>query len=233
MKGPCRSLRPPPRIRLCLPNLLRPTVFKPQRTSHPEPPQQWHPLAVLAAPGAKSWTRCAACLGGPPRSSLGGFERAPLPSAICALASSCYSLRTCPPGLPCCSPPSSCCCWRVTAFSSNTLPPTPSSSGRFSSTYASCSWVRPCVYLFRHFFVLVGSGKSKDEIGAYYFQTRSSLATSYLPDLAGGKWEEWLKDWEIASTDDNERLDSRPAARPPTARIGGPDRSCRRSSTRS
>jgi len=140
MKGPCRSLRPPPRIRLCLPNLLRPTVFKPQRTSHPEPPQQWHPLAVLAAPGAKSWTRCAACLGGPPRSSLGGFERAPLPSAICALASSCYSLRTCPSGLPCCSPPPSCCCWRVTAFSSNTLPPTPSSSGRFSSIYASCSW---------------------------------------------------------------------------------------------
>jgi len=53
----------------------------------------------------------------------------------------------------------------------------------------------------------VGSGKSTDEIGAYYFQTRSSLATSYLPDLAGGKWEEWRKDWVIASTDDNERLD--------------------------
>jgi len=93
--------------------------------------------------------------------------------------------------------------------------------------------VRPCIDLFRHFFILVGSGKSKDEIGAYYFQTRSSLATSYLPDLVGGKWEEWRKDWVIASTDDNERLDCRPAARPPTARIGGPDRSCRRSSTRS
>jgi len=53
----------------------------------------------------------------------------------------------------------------------------------------------------------VGSGKSKDEIGAYYFQTRSSLAMSYLPDLARGKWEEWRKDWLIASTDDNERLD--------------------------
>ena len=29
--------------------------------------------------------------------------------------------------------------------------------------------VRPCVILFRHFFVLVKSGKSKDEVGAYYF----------------------------------------------------------------
>ena len=35
--------------------------------------------------------------------------------------------------------------------------------------------VRPCVLLFRHFFQLVKSGKGKDEVGAYYFQTRSDL----------------------------------------------------------
>ena len=35
--------------------------------------------------------------------------------------------------------------------------------------------VQPCVILFRHFFILVKSGKGKDEVGAYYFQTRSDL----------------------------------------------------------
>ena len=29
--------------------------------------------------------------------------------------------------------------------------------------------VRPCIILFRHFFILVKSGKSKDEVWAYYF----------------------------------------------------------------
>ena len=38
--------------------------------------------------------------------------------------------------------------------------------------------VRPCVILFRHFFILVKSGKSKDEVGAYYLQTRSDLGES-------------------------------------------------------
>jgi hypothetical protein len=32
--------------------------------------------------------------------------------------------------------------------------------------------VRPCTSLFRHFFVLAPSGKSKDEVGTYYFQMR-------------------------------------------------------------
>ena len=47
--------------------------------------------------------------------------------------------------------------------------------------------VRPCIILFRHFFVLVKSGKGKDEVGAYYFQTRSDLRTPYIPGLTGGK----------------------------------------------
>jgi hypothetical protein len=29
--------------------------------------------------------------------------------------------------------------------------------------------VRPCIAIFRHFYALVGSGRSKREIGAYYF----------------------------------------------------------------
>jgi hypothetical protein len=66
--------------------------------------------------------------------------------------------------------------------------------------------VRPCVILFRHFFVLVKSGKGKDEVGAYYFQTRSDLRTPYIPGLTGGKWEEWRKEWVIATTEANERL---------------------------
>ena len=66
--------------------------------------------------------------------------------------------------------------------------------------------VRPCVILFRHFFVLVKSGKGKDEVGAYYFQTRSDLPTPYIPGLTGGKWEEWRKEWVIATTEANERL---------------------------
>jgi hypothetical protein len=32
--------------------------------------------------------------------------------------------------------------------------------------------VRPCVAIFRHFYALVGSRRSKSEIGAYYFQLR-------------------------------------------------------------
>jgi len=66
--------------------------------------------------------------------------------------------------------------------------------------------VRPCVLLFRHFFQLVMSGKSKDEVGAYYFQTRSDLRSPYIPRLNGGKWEEWCKEWVIATTEANERL---------------------------
>ena len=82
--------------------------------------------------------------------------------------------------------------------------------------------VRPCVILFRHFFVLVKSGKGKDEVGAYYFQTRSDLQTPYIPGLTGVKWEDWRKEWVIATTEANERL---------VMPTGGPNRPCRRSST--
>jgi hypothetical protein len=49
--------------------------------------------------------------------------------------------------------------------------------------------VAPCTSLFRHFFVLVKSGKAKDHLGAYYFQTRpDSVVASSPPSVAqGGK----------------------------------------------
>jgi len=61
--------------------------------------------------------------------------------------------------------------------------------------------VRPCVILFRYFFILVKSGRAKDEVGAYYFQTTSDPPTPYIPGLTGGKW-----DWVIATTEANECL---------------------------
>ena len=57
--------------------------------------------------------------------------------------------------------------------------------------------VRPCIILLHQFFVLVKSGKGKDEVGAYYFQSRSDLWMPYIPGLVGGKWEEWRREWVI------------------------------------
>jgi hypothetical protein len=66
--------------------------------------------------------------------------------------------------------------------------------------------VAPCTSLFRHFFVLVKSGKTRDHIGAYYFQTRPDSAVVYIPTLGGARWENWRSDWVIASTEFNDRL---------------------------
>jgi hypothetical protein len=49
--------------------------------------------------------------------------------------------------------------------------------------------VAPCTSLFRHFFVLVKSGKTRDHIGAYYFQTRTDPAVVFIPTLGGVRWE--------------------------------------------
>jgi hypothetical protein len=66
--------------------------------------------------------------------------------------------------------------------------------------------VAPCTSLFCHFFVLVKSGKAKDHLGAYYFQTRPDSAGAYIPSLGGARWENWHDDWVIASTEANDRL---------------------------
>jgi hypothetical protein len=66
--------------------------------------------------------------------------------------------------------------------------------------------VAPNTSLFRYFFMLVKSGKAKDHLGAYYFQTRSDSAMAYIPTLGGARWEHWRGDWVIASTEANDRL---------------------------
>ena len=67
--------------------------------------------------------------------------------------------------------------------------------------------VRPYVALFRQFFILVKSGRSKDELGAYYFQASAVPSTSYIPAFASRKWDLWRTEWVIARADANERLD--------------------------
>ena len=59
----------------------------------------------------------------------------------------------------------------------------------FVHLYEMFVGVAPCTSLFRHFFVLVKSGKSRDHIGAYYFQTRLDLTVVYISTLGGARWE--------------------------------------------
>jgi hypothetical protein len=66
--------------------------------------------------------------------------------------------------------------------------------------------VAACTSLFRQFFVLVRSGKGKDHLGAYYFQTRSYPTVTYIATLGGARWENWRNDWVIASAEVNDRL---------------------------
>jgi hypothetical protein len=49
--------------------------------------------------------------------------------------------------------------------------------------------VAPCTSLFRYFFVLVKSGKTRDHISAYYFQTRPDPAVVHIPTFGGARWE--------------------------------------------
>jgi hypothetical protein len=66
--------------------------------------------------------------------------------------------------------------------------------------------VAACTSLFRQFFMLVRSGKGKDHLGAYYFQTRSDPTVAYIVTLGGARWENWRNDWVIASAEANDRL---------------------------
>jgi hypothetical protein len=53
---------------------------------------------------------------------------------------------------------------------------------------------------------LVKSGKTRDHIRAYYFQTRPDPAVVYIPTFGGARWENWRSDWVIASTKPNDHL---------------------------
>jgi hypothetical protein len=65
--------------------------------------------------------------------------------------------------------------------------------------------VAPYTSLFRYF-VLVKSGKTRDHIGAYYFQTRPDPTVVYIPTFGVARWENRRNDWVIASTEANDRL---------------------------
>jgi hypothetical protein len=67
--------------------------------------------------------------------------------------------------------------------------------------------VHPCITIFRHFYALVGSGRSKRKIGDYYFQLRQGTAVSYISGFSSAKWEDWRDGWVIATTDANDRLE--------------------------
>jgi hypothetical protein len=66
--------------------------------------------------------------------------------------------------------------------------------------------VAPCISLFHYFFVLVRSGKTRDHIGAYYFQTRPDPVVVYIPTFGGARWENKRSEGLIASTEANDRL---------------------------
>jgi hypothetical protein len=66
--------------------------------------------------------------------------------------------------------------------------------------------VEACTSLFRQFFMLVRSGKGKDHLGAYYFQSRSDTTVTYIASLGGERWENSRSDWVIASAEASDRL---------------------------
>jgi hypothetical protein len=67
--------------------------------------------------------------------------------------------------------------------------------------------VRPCSTIFRHFYALVGTGRSKREVDAYYFQLRHGMANSYISAFSSSKWEDWREGWVIAEADPHDRLE--------------------------
>jgi hypothetical protein len=67
--------------------------------------------------------------------------------------------------------------------------------------------VRHCTAIFRHFYALVRTGRSKREVGAYYFQLWHGMANSYISAFSSSKWEDWCEGWVIAEADPNDRLE--------------------------
>jgi hypothetical protein len=59
----------------------------------------------------------------------------------------------------------------------------------FIHLYEMFVGVALCTSLFRHFFVLVKSGKARDHLGAYYFQTMPDSTVAYISTFGGVRWE--------------------------------------------
>jgi hypothetical protein len=99
------------------------------------------------------------------------------------------------------------------------------------STSPGCSWgVAPCTSLFCHFFVLVKSGKARDHLGAYYFQTRPDSTIDYISTFGGARWENWRGDWVIVVPRPTTTSCCRATDQPSTASTGRPSRPWCRSS---
>jgi hypothetical protein len=67
--------------------------------------------------------------------------------------------------------------------------------------------VRPCTAIFRHFYALVGTRRSRREVGAYYFQLRHGMANSYISAFSSSKWEDLREGWVITEADAHDRLE--------------------------
>jgi hypothetical protein len=92
----------------------------------------------------------------------------------------------------------------------------------FVHLYEMFVGVAPCTSLFHYFFMLVRSGKTRDHISAYYFQTRPDPPVVYIPTFGGVRWENWRIDWVIASTEATTASSYRAMGQPSTASNGGP-----------
>jgi hypothetical protein len=67
--------------------------------------------------------------------------------------------------------------------------------------------VRPCTVVFRHFYALVGIGRSRRKVGAYYFQLQHGMANSYISAFSSSKWEDWREGWVIVEADPHDHLE--------------------------
>ncbi|WVZ98249.1 hypothetical protein U9M48_043714 [Paspalum notatum var. saurae] len=66
--------------------------------------------------------------------------------------------------------------------------------------------VRPCMVLWRHFFMLRSSGGDSATFGSCRFQTRSSPRTEYIHCNFSIKWDHWKRSWFYLRMEVNERL---------------------------
>jgi hypothetical protein len=159
-------------------------------------------IALIITRPRRHSTRCVACSDGARVRLLEGSGPALLPSAILPPGSLCSSFPISSAGWRCRFHCSSCCLWRSSDFNSSTSHPTPSSRWPSLSISVRCSWEwRLALPFSTSFFVLVRSGKGKDHLGAYYFQSRTDPTVTYIPSLGGARWENWQNEWVIASAD--------------------------------
>jgi hypothetical protein len=157
-------------------------------SSTPSPPCT--PWLRLVTPTASSLRRrstwCVACLGGARQRTPQGSAPALLPSAISPLGSLFLFVSYVSCGLA--LPISPFFLLLLEEFGLQLQHLTPHSILQAAIFVHLCEMfvgVAPCTSLFRHFFVLIKSGKARDHLGAYYFQTRPDSAIAYISTFGG------------------------------------------------